>query len=402
MSWTTPQDLREQLERLWNKGRILTDMTGEGGLFPLALRLVGPDSHEWSSRFDEARRWARSLDEIEHAVVVKERRRHPTLGENEFPAKVVVESREQALVWIDKCDDAQRFEAQLGQALERCPELEPWILRNPLRTLEVSPTWTRLLGVVEWFRANPRSGIFLRELDLPGIDTKFLETHRPLLSDWFQLVLEGLGVARDPSDSRTFEARFGFREKPRRVRFRILDPECVVDAFGGATDVELDAEAFARWDPSKIRSVFVLENEITFLAFPHHPSSIAIFGSGYGFEGVGEAQWMGSRDLFYWGDLDTHGFVILDGFRRHFPLARSLLMDRDTLQSHRDRWTRESKPSRRALERLEPHEREVYDDLVANTLGENVRLEQERIGMGHVLQALGSTPRGGLASVGSD
>lgn len=390
MNWTTPQDLRAQVERLWIAGRILTDGCGEDGLFPLALRLVGPDSQEWSIRFDQARRWARSLDEIPHAAVMKERRRHPTLGENEFPIKVVVETRGHALAWIDKCDEAERFVVLLSHTRDRCPEIEPWVARFPLKALEVEAVWTRLLDVVEWFRANSRSGIFLRELDLPGIDTKFLEPHRAMLSVWFDLVLEAKGEAREIPGSASFESRYGFLEKPHRVRFRILDPLCVPDAFGGATDLELDAEAFARWDPLQIRSVFVLENEITFLAFPPHPRSIAIFGSGYGFEGVGKAQWMGSRDLFYWGDLDTHGFAILDGFRRHFPNARSFLMDRGTLVMHRDRWMRESKPSRRVLERLEPHEREVYEDLVANTLGENVRLEQERIGMGCLRRALGS------------
>jgi hypothetical protein len=63
-------------------------------------------------------------------------------------------------------------------------------------------------------------------------------------------------------------------------------------------------------------------------------------------------------------------------------------MDRATLLAHRDRWTHEPKPSRRALDRLEPHEREVYGGLGNDSFGENVRLEQERIGMKHLLREL--------------
>ena len=389
MSWSTPRDLRDQLERLWTKGRILSDMAGEGGLFPLALRLVGPDSQEWSTRFDEARRWARSLDAIEHALVVTERRRHPTLGENEFPVRVVVESREQALAWIERLEDAERFHAQLGEIRGRFPELEPWVVRNPLTALEHHAQWARLLDVVDWFRDNPRSGIFPRELDLPGIDTKFVEGHRSLLSSWFDLVLEAKGEEAGAAGPTSFESRYGFREKQRRVRFRILDPEAAFDAFGCATDLEIEADAFARWDPPSIHTVFVLENEITFLAFPNHPGSIAVFGSGYGFEGLGRARWLGSRDLFYWGDLDTHGFAILDQFRAHFPGAQSLLMDRTTLLSHRERWSSEPVRSVRDLPRLTDLERELYRELAEGVYGNAVRLEQERIQFGRLLDALG-------------
>lgn len=394
MRWSTPEDLRTQAERLWGKGRILSDLMEDGDLFPLTLRLVGPDSGEWSRHFEEARGWARSLDETTHLVVVRERRRHPTLGENEFPVGVVVESREQALAWIEKQEQAQCFVRQVQQARERCPEIVPWLAANPLKSLDSARDWERLLDVAVWYRATPRPGIFLRELDLPGIDTKFLETYRSLLSAWFDLLLEARGERPDPSGPKGFEARYGFREKPHRVRFRILDPLCVPDAFGGATDIELDAEAFARWNPMEIHRVFVLENEVTFLAFPRHPRAIAIFGSGYGFEGLGKAQWLCEREVHYWGDLDTHGFAILDGFRRHFPGARSLLMDRTTLLAHRDRWSREPTPSYRALERLEPRERETYDDLVAGAFGQNVRLEQERIGWGWLGEVITSLPAG--------
>jgi hypothetical protein len=395
MTWSTLTDLRTQVERLWDKGRILSDLMEDGELFPLTLRLLGPDSGEWSRRFEEARGWARSLDETTHLVVVKERRRHPTLGENEFPVGVLVESREQAMAWIEKQEQAQCFLRQVQQARERCPEIVPWLAANPLKSLDFARDWERLLNVAVWYRSTPRPGIFLRELDLPGIDTKFLETYRSLLAAWFDLLLDARGEKPDPSGPTGFEARYGFREKPKRVRFRILDPGLASDTFGGATDIELDAEAFARWNPMEINRVFVLENEVTFLAFPPQPRSIAIFGSGYGFERLGKALWMREREVFYWGDLDTHGFAILDGFRLYFPMARSILMDRSTLLEHRDRWSLESKPSRRDLNRLELQERDLFEDLVAGTFDENVRLEQERIGIGKVTAALAAVSQEG-------
>lgn len=79
------------------------------------------------------------------------------------------------------------------------------------------------------------------------------------------------------------------------------------------------------------------------------------------------------------GDIDTHGFAILDRLRAWMPAARSVLMDRETLLAHRDRWVAEDRPASSNLTRLTPDEQDVYADLVEDRLAERVRLEQERI-----------------------
>lgn len=84
-------------------------------------------------------------------------------------------------------------------------------------------------------------------------------------------------------------------------------------------------------------------------------------------------------DLIYWGDIDTHGFAILDRLRAWLPQARSVLMDRETLLQHRDRWVREERPTSAALTRLTATEAQLYAALVHDDLGTRVRLEQERI-----------------------
>ena len=70
---------------------------------------------------------------------------------------------------------------------------------------------------------------------------------------------------------------------------------------------------------------------------------------------------------------------MLDRLRGGFPNARSLLMNRETLLAHRPLWVQEQTPYRAALSRLEQDERALFDDLVSDRLGENVRLEQERV-----------------------
>jgi hypothetical protein len=97
---------------------------------------------------------------------------------------------------------------------------------------------------------------------------------------------------------------------------------------------------------------------------------------------------MQDREIYYWGDIDTHGFAMLDRLRAILPAARSLLMDRETLLAHRALWVREDTPFRGSLMRLKSDERELFETLVHNRLGDGIRLEQERVSFGRVRQAM--------------
>ena len=171
------------------------------------------------------------------------------------------------------------------------------------------------------------------------------------------------------------------------MRFRILDPHLSLVPTKTDQDITLTREAFARLDIAATR-VFITENEINFLAFPPCPKAIVIFGAGYGFDNLAEARWLGTREIHYWGDIDTHGFAILNQLRRYFPHAQSLLMDRDTLLAHKEVWGVEPRPETAELERLTHEEKDVYKDLCQNRWGDRVRLEQERIGFNVVKKAL--------------
>jgi hypothetical protein len=98
--------------------------------------------------------------------------------------------------------------------------------------------------------------------------------------------------------------------------------------------------------------------------------------------------WLADRDLLYWGDIDTHGFAILNRLRAAFPAARSVLMDRATLMRHRSQWVRETTITGADLPLLTADEQQLYRDLAQQVPGPAVRLEQERIGFGWIETAL--------------
>ena len=113
-----------------------------------------------------------------------------------------------------------------------------------------------------------------------------------------------------------------------------------------------------------------------------------IAGLGYAVDLLSNVSWLRAREIHYWGDIDTHGFAMLDRLCARFPLVRSHLMDIATLRAHEALWSVEDAPHIGTLERLTPVEKALYDALRFDRMGRSVRLEQERISFGWLEQAL--------------
>jgi hypothetical protein len=137
-----------------------------------------------------------------------------------------------------------------------------------------------------------------------------------------------------------------------------------------------------------VQHVFVTENEVNGLAFPDAAESIVVFGLGYGVDLLASIPWLKRCEVHYWGDIDTHGFAMLDRLRAACPAARSMLMDREILFFHRALWVHEPSPFRGVLTRLCPSEQKLFTALAQNEFGKGVRLEQERISFRHVQLAV--------------
>ncbi len=388
-AWTTPAQLRRKIGRLWDRGTMLASLVTGEPLFPKRLPIRGPRSAELVERFDEARNWAMALRAMANVRMEERVFRHRELGSNSLPRAAWLDSMDDAVALLGKSRDRQRFEAVLDLTRRRLPSLLGWLSRRPMAALEQALDWERLLGVVAWIEEHPRPGIYIRQMDVPGVHTKFIEKHRSLLSELLDCALPAVAIEMGQTGVRRFEGRYGFKAKPDRIRFRMLDASCESFGFRPLADIETDAATFAALQPG-VSQAFVTENEINFLALPNVPESMAIFGAGYGFESLAKARWLDACRLRYWGDIDTHGFAILDQLRAHFPHAESFLMDRATLLACESLWGQEKTPVERDLPRLNTAERVLYQDLCANRLGERVRLEQERIGFARVREALDS------------
>ncbi|MEK6747952.1 MAG: Wadjet anti-phage system protein JetD domain-containing protein [Pseudomonadota bacterium] len=385
--WTHSADVHAQLEKLWARGDLLASLATGVSLFPQRLMLKAPTARELTERFDEVRAWIAELRALTHCRVELREVHHRVLGHNAIPAEIWIDTLDDALVMLAKQHDALRFDSVLARTQARQPMLLDWIAKHPLRALALADAWEPLLDVVAWMQAHPRPNVYLRQVDIVGVHSKFIEAHRGVLAELLDIILPSAAIDVAATGVGQFARRYGFCDKPSRIRFRVLDPACAILPGTNMQDVTLDVDSFAHLK-LKVTRVFITENEINFLSFPHLAASMVVFGAGYGFEHLAQARWLMHCKIYYWGDIDTHGFAILDQLRSHFAHVESLLMDRATFDKFKSHWSAEEKPVLRDLPRLTDAERALYDDLRDRRVGSNVRLEQERIAFGWLKQAL--------------
>ena len=396
MKWTTPTDLQAQVHKLWDRGLLLASVAGGESVFPRRLALKGPDSRALGERFSEVRDWIAGLVANEGLYRIEWRSvNHRVLGANRIPSAIWIDTLEQALGLIGKHRAAERFAAMVERTRETRAELIPWLTKRPLRALALAEEWPQLLAIVDWLSKHPRPEVYLRQVDLPGVHTKLIEGHRTVLAELFDLVLPEEAIDATHTGAFGFCRRYGFLDKPARVRFRMLDPTVRLLPMASDQDITLTQAAFSSLAPP-VTTVFITENEINFLAFPNVRDSMVIFGAGYGFANLATVHWLQEKNILYWGDIDTHGFAILNQLRGFFPHTVSFLMDRETLLAHRQFWGSEPQPQTGDLLRLTTEEQALYDQLRQHTWGVSVRLEQEKIGFRYLAAALQKLRSDGL------
>ena len=379
-TWTTPADLRAKVRRRWDDGSLLAALAVDA-LFPeLDLPLRGPRAGQIGDDLDSVRRWIADLEagsgdgrryEIQYAAVGG---RH--VGRNQLPTRARITSYDQAWHLLGVTVEVASYRRQLD-ACAGLADVRAWVARNPLRALEVADDWERLLAAYRWLDVARGSGRYVREITAPGVDTKFVERHRPVLSQLLGVQPGSVG----------FLTGLGLRAKPELIRLRFDAAALRLPAV--LSEATLRVEELAAL-PASVRRAVVLENEITYLTMPVPEDGVVLWGKGFEVSRLGSLPWLRDAEVHYWGDLDTHGFAILHRLRAWLPQTRSLLMDRETLLQHRDRWVREPSPTAARLDRLTSDEAALYDDLVSDRLGEAVRLEQERIDWAWVASRLPS------------
>ncbi|HTO00884.1 MAG TPA: Wadjet anti-phage system protein JetD domain-containing protein, partial [Microthrixaceae bacterium] len=373
--WTTPGGIAEKLRRRWVDGTLLSALAS-GAPFPSQDFVIqGPKASEigadlgavqqWVTEFERASRKGARFEIVYGEIGGRE------FGRNRIPTRVRIETYEQAWTILGVEREVARYREILGLVSE-VERVHDWVSTKPLKALDATDDWPALLAAYIWLDDARGSGRYLRTIDVPGVDTKFVERHRSVLG----VLLDVSGTAPG------FVRGLGLASKPEVLRMRFEPgfaglPESVTSAT-----FRVDEVANLRVG---VQSAVVVENETTFLSLEPPSEGVLLWGKGFEADRVGRMRWLSEVPVWYWGDLDTHGFAILNRLRASLPQTTSFLMDRESLLQHRDRWGEEPSPTSASLDRLNADESALYVDLVGDRYGPGVRLEQERLDWGWVM-----------------
>lgn len=261
-----------------------------------------------------------------------------------------------------------RRRRQVRAALGESAAIDNIVRKHAALLVEISADrFTQIVGASQWLSEHHVDGLRPRQIPIRGVDSKWFTANRSIVS---ALV-----------EAATDRTHLEIKDADRLVRMRVLDPHL---APAGLTDLAVPAAQLGALELGQ-RVTFVFENLESVLAMPEWPGAVVVHGSGYAVDVVAELPWVRRAPIVYWGDLDSHGFAILHRLRVHVPGVMSVLMDVDTLLSHRDLWVPEPQPSTATLTTLTDEESATYSRLRDEG---NVRLEQERIPWATALDAL--------------
>ncbi|MGM9746623.1 MAG: Wadjet anti-phage system protein JetD domain-containing protein [Paludibacteraceae bacterium] len=287
-------------------------------------------------------------------------------GTQDVPTSISFQSEVDYLKFLHKEREAAKFRDDISKIICSFPDLKDWVHKYPSKI--VDNNWDDLLKVCSYFKNTPKPNLYIRELPIK-VHTKFIENNKGIIRELLDIIIS----EHINANEKQFEKRYNLRYDEPLVRFRILDSSICQQSLSGVEDCSIPISQFQKLN-LPIDIVYVVENKMNLLTFPLIEKSIVVWGHGFGVDLMRDVEWMKTKKMYYWGDLDAHGFQILSEIRTHFPHVESFLMDRETF----NKFFMGDKGTETNLEKelcLTHEENKIYRYLKEN----NYRLEQEKI-----------------------
>lgn len=300
-------------------------------------------------------------------------------GEQSIPQTIIIESEVDYLKFIHKEKEFAQFQADVKLIRQEIPELESWLIQNPLKVIEYTRLWVDLIKVCLYFQANPRPNLYIRELPIK-VHTKFIEQNKSIIRHLLEALLptEVIQSVEGEKDY-FFENRFSLRYNEPLIRLRFLDKALQAQYSFPISDFSSPISEFRQLN-FKQCYLIITENLMNFLTLPYLPNSLAIFGSGYGIQVLKSVGWLNYCPILYWGDLDVDGFKILSQLRYYFPHTISIMMDKETFSKFEEFTVNVPSSNTKSLLYLKEEEYLLFSYISEY----EKRLEQERISQDYV------------------
>lgn len=387
----TVAEIKKKSENLYSE-YLKSIISGEN-FFPKTIRSdksVSNDFNEMRSELTEVIEHSKDRKNFGYTITYKQvnTRKH---GVQSLPEEISFQSESDFLKFLHKEREVELFKANTSKILSVFPDLTDLLKKYPKKVIDNSSNWKSLLDVCLYFKQNPKPNLYIRELPV-NVHTKFIENNKGILLDLLNIVLPSVSINEEFTTTKYFEKRFGLKFNQSQIRVRVLDKNISYKHLSGLTDLVITEEEFCGLQ-IPCEKVFIFENKtnfsnlMNFLTLPQMENTIGIFGSGFSVSKLKNALWLADKEIFYWGDIDTHGLKILSQIRGYFSNTKSIMMDFETLNTFKDDWDKGEPIHESSLPNLTSDEQELFQFVRADNTN-TIRLEQEKINHKYVLKIL--------------
>lgn len=301
------------------------------------------------------------------------------LAEQLIPTFVVLSSISDLIQFLgaDAFSRCKRWEDNMMSLLQIDQGLYPALVKRLEAVEQLSQYEAELLaGLIPQLQPGMGQGLYQRALPLVGIDTKFLESHQPLVEELVNTIHNGEVI-----ESGGLASWLQCQPTPRDwLTIRPLCP-ATTKQFAGIPILKMDSNTLRRYElPGS--NILVVENMQSGLAVSEMDNTVAVIGGGRNIAWM-DAEWLANKRVAYWGDIDTWGLSILSEVREKGVQIEPLMMDAQTVLLHEKRMVTEPQPVKICPSSLTSEEAGLFHDLVSSRFRAS-RLEQERLSADYI------------------
>jgi hypothetical protein len=373
----SPAEAKAVLKTQWQNPTLRElRLLGGPSQWPIRLPIGRPLPRTINRSLDEVKRHVESWREVRAGQVLWEQVAYrSTAAPVDIPATWLLARPSD---WVEAADDPsmRREFRSLATLVERTASDFHSLLIRRRSLWSKTPLHEVIQAATLALSLTPgcAQGQSLRQLSLAGIDTKFFERNTQLVKALLDVRFDGeasrigledfLGALRDGDHWLLVVDLDGSLLPFQKLRVRSSD-------LKGA--------------PLPGDHLLIIENESCQHHLPHAPGTIAVLGSGFDLNWT-EGTWLASKQVAYWGDLDTWGLQFLATARNAIPHLVPLFMNEATFDEFTDLAVRE--PVAAASDPptgLSDSESRLYRRLLGQPRG---RLEQEFVPADRVREAI--------------
>ncbi len=373
----SPVELKVALRRQWENATLReARLLGASGAWPTFLSIGRPSPRKLHSDLDGVKRHVEAWRQVKTGEVLWEQVQYRATS---APVAIPIHWKlNKPTEWIDAIgDSAVRHEFQAMSILveKTAPVFHSLFVRRRSlwsgKLIQEVLQASRLAMVLAPGCAQGRP---MRTVSLEGIDTKFFERHAKLVTALLDARFDG-EVSRIGLED-FLEA---FREGDHWLLIEDLDGSLLPFKKIRIRSSELRDTAL----PGS--RLLIIENEVCQHQLPEAADTVAVLGAGFDLNWT-EGQWLASKRVAYWGDIDTWGLQFLSKVRTNMPHLEALLMTVDVYERFFDSTVPEPVVAGSELPTgLSDAEGHLYRRLLQEKRG---RLEQEFLPLEHVQKCI--------------